>query len=258
MKAMAWRAACAAMLAASSAHGADYKVGAGDELTVQVYQEPSLTVDVVVSDECTITLGLIGRVQVCAQTTDEVAAAVRDLYDGDYLVDPTIAVRVKKYHSQRVDVLGEVARPGPQYLDGETTLIEAISLAGGPKADNVIKAEIVGTDGQTRVIDLTQVDPADPVEVRRGDKIYLKPGEVVYVEGQIARPGVVTLSDGLTVTRAIALAGGAAEYANLRRVMVRRADGQKVRVNVQRVQRGVDDDPVLASDDHLVVPRGGF
>jgi polysaccharide export outer membrane protein len=236
----------------------EYLVGSGDELTIQVYQEASLSVDVVVSAECTVTLGLIGRVEVCDLSTDQIAARIADMYTGDYLVNPTIAVKVKEFHSHRVDVLGAVSRPGPQYLDGETTLIEVVSLAGGPNAENVVQVEIVRADGSMLGFDMTRLDGSQPVLVTPGDKVYLKPGEVVYLEGQIARPGVVTLTDGLTVSRAVALAGGASEYANLRRVTVRRASGEKVRVNLNRVSRGLDDDPVLASDDHLVVPRGAF
>jgi protein involved in polysaccharide export with SLBB domain len=96
------------------------------------------------------------------------------------------------------------------------------------------------------------------VVVRAGDQIFLRPGQVVYVEGQIARPGAITLATGLTATQALALAGGPTATANLRAVLVNRADGSKVRLNVNRVHRGVAEDVVLGSDDHLIVPLNPF
>jgi polysaccharide export outer membrane protein len=250
-------AALVAVWCAPLARADEYRIGEGDGLAVQVYEEPTLSGEVVVSNECTVTLGLIGRVAVCGKTTDEVAAEVTSRYSGDFLVDPTVAVKVASYRSQRVDVLGEVARPGPQFLQGPTTLIEVVSLAGGPRSENVVVVDLLRADGSSQRYDLTELGGGEGVYVTRGDKVFLRPGEVVYVEGQIKRPGTVTLSEGLTVTQALALAGGASEYANLRQVLVRRADGTKSRVNILRINRGIDEDPVLGPDDRLIVPGGG-
>lgn len=236
-----------------------YTVGPGDTLTVQVYEEPELSGEVVVSEGCTVSLGLIGSLSVCGATPSQLEARIAEAYRGDYLVHPTVAVKVAAYKSRRVDVLGEVVKRGPLYLEGRTTLLEIISLAGGPTADNVVQVEVVSADGSRRTYDLLSLTAADEtVLVKAGDKIVLKPGQVVYVEGEITRPGTVTMTDGLTVTQALALAGGPEEYANLRRVVIRRADGSQMKVNVVRIHKGLDDDPVLASDDHLLVPRGAF
>jgi polysaccharide export outer membrane protein len=237
---------------------AEYHVGRGDSLHVQVYEEPTLSGEVVVNDACSISLGLIGAVAVCDLTLSEVEREITKRYAGDYLVSPSVAVRVIRYHSQRVDVLGEVEKPGPQYLEGQTSLIEVLSLAGGPRADNVVQVEIVGVDGSIRQYDLNRLPTEEDVLVREGDRIYLRPGELVYVEGQIARPGAVLLTPGLTVTQALTLAGGPDETANLRRVQINRADGSIVRVNVARVHKGYDEDVVLTADDHLIVPRSPF
>ncbi len=257
-----WLALCAwvsCALLGSPAVAGDYEVGPGDTLFVQVYDEAGLSGEVVVTDGCTITLALVGTVPACDRTTTALEREIAGRYRGDFLLNPTVAVRVTKFHAHRVDVLGEVAKPGPQYLDaGDASLVEVISMAGGPKEDNVVEVEVVSREGDRRAYDYLDLVAGQPATVSRGDKIYLKPGEVVYVEGEIERPGAITLSDGLTVTQAIALAGGADEYANLRRVVLRRVDGSKIRVNVLRVQRGKDEDVRLQRDDHLLVPRGVF
>lgn len=254
-----WCAALVLALGAPLASAGEYRVGAGDALDIQVYDEPELSGEVRVTEGCTVSLGLIGRVAVCERTVGEIEQALTARYAGDFLVEPSIAVKVAEYRSQRVDVLGEVEDRGPIYLEGPTTLVEAISMAGGPNADNVVVVEVTSVDGTTVTHKLPKLlAAAEPILARPGDKISLQPGEVVYVEGEIRNPGTVVLSDGLTVTQALALAGGPAEYANLRRVLVRRADGDKVRVNVQRVHKGVESDVILAADDQLIVPRGAF
>lgn len=237
----------------------DYLVGPGDALSVQVYDEPTLTAEVVVSETCTMTLALVGRVEACGKTPAELEATVTAVYANGYLVNPTVAVKVTRYHSQRVDVLGEVQKRGPLYLEGQTSLVEVISLAGGPTADNVVTVEVVAESGETHTYDMrTLTSSGQAVWVQPGDKVVLRPGELVYVEGQIKRPGVVTLKQGLTVTQALTLAGGTDDYANLRHVVIRHADGTNEVVNAFKAQRGRGVDPVLAPDDHVIVPRSAF
>lgn len=259
---MRWIAALVSLVAVvvgGRALAGEYRVGAGDVLQVQVYEEPDLGGQVEVASTCTVSLALVGAVEVCELTPPEIEAKVRAAYADGFLVSPTVSVRVLQHRSQRVDVLGEVQKRGPVYLERDTTLVEVISLAGGPLAENVVEVQVVSADGETRTYDLLELaaDP-DDVLVRPGDKILLQPGKVVYVEGQIRKPGAVTLRGGLTVTQALALAGGPDEFANLRRVLVRRADGSQVRVSVPRVHRGADADPELAAGDHVIVPRGAF
>ncbi len=242
-----------------SAFAADYQVGPGDSLSVLVYDEPTLSADVVVSETCTITLALIGRVEACGHSTAELEANIAGQYAAGYLVNPNVAVKVARYHSQRVDVLGEVQKRGPLYLEGQTSLVEVVSLAGGPTADNVVTVEVVSEDGSSHIYDLRELTTSgQAVWVLPGDKVMLRPGELVYIEGQIKRPGVVTLNEGLTVTQALTLAGGSDEYANLRRVVLRHADGTKEIVNAFKAARGASADPVLKADDHVIVPRGAF
>lgn len=237
----------------------EYRVGPGDVLDVRVYGEDDLSGLVVVSEDCTIPLAYIGRVAACGQSASVLGEAIRDAYAVDYLVNPAVAVRVEEYRSQKVDVLGAVAKSGPVYLRGPTSLVEVISEAGGPMGDNVVRVDVFSENGGVLHHKLPEVmlDP-DGIVVSNGDTIILKPGEVVFLEGEVARPGSIIYTDDLTVTQALALAGGPREFAALRRVLVRRADGSKQRVNVVRIHRGLSDDVALAADDHVLVPTGAF
>jgi polysaccharide export outer membrane protein len=248
-----------ALLLAAAASASEYEVGPGDVLHVQVYDEADLTTDVEVSRECTVTLALVGRVEVCGHTLGDVERTLNALYADGYLKNPTVAVRVAQYHSQRVDVLGEVVQRGPIWLEGPTSLVEVISLAGGTKADNVVDVEVTSADGAVKRYDLRALtERPDAVQVRAGDTVVLAAGEVVYVEGNVKKPGSVTMAEHMTVTQALALAGGPDDFADLRRVLVRHADGSQQRVNIQRVRRGRAEDFQVVPSDHIVVPRSAF
>jgi protein involved in polysaccharide export with SLBB domain len=241
------------------AQDAAYRLGVGDVVSVLVYHQPELTGEVVIDDACAIALGLIGTVPACGRSPSELQSEIVRRYDGSFLRNPSVAVRVVRYRSQRVDVLGEVERPGPLYLEGATTLPEIISLAGGTKGDGIVEAEIIGADGARRSYRLDRLPTDASVQVRAGDRIVLQPSKVVYVEGELEKAGVYPLTPGLTVSQALTLAGGTSIYANLRRVAVIR-DGQVRTVDIRSVLRGDPgaDDPQLLPNDHVVVkPKGG-
>ncbi len=237
----------------------EYTLGRADVVQVQVYGEPELSKEVVIDDTCRIMVALVGRVDACERTPAAVEQELEARLSDGILEHPHVAVSVVAYRSQRVDVLGAVENTGPIYLKGPTTVLDVVSEAGGPSGDNVVQLDLVRRNGSAETYSIPElVTRAEPVRVFAGDKVVLKPGEVVYVEGEVARPGAVVAVDGITVARAIALAGGPKEYASLVRVLVRHADGSRERVNVKRIQRGRAADVPLTPDDHVLVPQGGF
>lgn len=250
-----WRVAgTLCLLAAGSG---EYEIGPGDGLRVDVYDEPALSSEVDVSETCAVSLPLVGEVEACGTTPQELATAIEAAYRDGYLVRPSVSVSVVRYRSQRVDVLGSVDKRGPLFLDGETSVVEVISMAGGPSAENVVRVDVIRRDGSREAYDLKALMSApEQVLAHGGDRIVLRPGEVVYLEGEVKQSGTVTMHEGMTVTQALASAGGPDVYANLKRVLVRRADGSRVRVSVPRIHKGLEEDIVLQPDDHIVVPRG--
>ncbi|MCB9672801.1 MAG: polysaccharide biosynthesis/export family protein [Alphaproteobacteria bacterium] len=253
------RASMLLVLGAVAAGPAEYRIGPGDGLRVDVYDEGELSGEVDVSEGCTVSLPLVGEVPTCGLTATELATAITSAYADGYLVQPSVSVFVTRHRSQRVDVLGAVGKRGPLFLEGDTSVVEVISMAGGPSADNVVSVDVIRRDGTKEAYDLKKLmSSPERVLAQAGDRIVLRPGEVVYIEGQIKRAGTVTLHEAMTVTQVLASAGGPDLYANLKRVLVRRADGSRLRVNVLRVHRGVEEDIVLQPDDHIIIPRGIF
>ena len=111
----------------------DYLLQPSDLLDVQIFQEENLKRSVRVSQEYSITLPLIGKVDVRGKSLRQAEALIRELYDRDYLVNPQINVVVIEYAKRTVNVIGQVNQPGAVLFPQEQglTLLDAISRAGG-------------------------------------------------------------------------------------------------------------------------------
>jgi polysaccharide export outer membrane protein len=241
--------------AAPPAPAAGYVVGHGDVLKVQVYGEADLSRSVPVDEGGRIDFPFLGPVAVEGLTADQVATTLRTRLQQGYLVDPQITVWVESYGSQPVQVLGAVGKPGVYYIRGPTTLLELLGQAGGVNRQGVNEVRLTraGGDGGVTVLpfeDLVSRGVGN-LPLAGGDVVFV-PESLVYVSGQVSKPGSVAFREGLTVARAITEAGGAADAANLGRVTLLRGD-QRIRVNVRRILKGKDPDvPVLAGDQVVV------
>jgi polysaccharide export outer membrane protein len=108
----------------------DYVIGAGDMLTIRVWKNPELSVDVPVRPDGKISVPLLDDVQAEGFTALELKEVIsRDL--GEYVSNPDVTVVVKGIGSKYVFMLGEIGRPGPVPLGKDVRVLDAISSAGG-------------------------------------------------------------------------------------------------------------------------------
>lgn len=233
-----------------------YKLGAGDVVRVQVYGHPDMGREVTIPTRCNVELPFVGAVPVCGTTTGEAAVRIQERLADGYLVNPEVIVDLIDFGSQRVVVKGAVKRPGVQVLKGTTTLSEVVAAAGGPSESNVFEVVLLKEDNTTRSYLLNELDSlTDLVEVHAGDTVILNHGLFVYVHGEVKQEGAVPFRKGLTVTQALGFAGGMTEYASGRRVRIVKANGEKVRVNINRIHRGLEADYVMDPTDRLIIQR---
>lgn len=245
-------------LLCGTASAGEYRLGASDVLELHVYNETDLSRALTVDGECDIYVGLVGSVGVCGLTATEVATEVAKRLSDGFLVAPQVTATVTGFNSQSVQVVGEVVNVGPINLSNETSLLEVIQEAGGPSADNIVQVRLMRPSGETSAYDLISLLHTSPVPVAHGDIVQLMPGSMVYVQGEVKSEGPVVYRDGLTVSQALATAGGPGEFASMRRVSVLRASGERLHVNLSRVNQGLEADVVLLPEDRLVVRRGAF
>jgi polysaccharide biosynthesis/export protein len=141
---------------------AEYRIGAQDQLEINVFGIEELKRTVQVDSGGKILLPLVGSVQAGGRTPDELSSDLVTALKKKYMKDPQVIVTVKEAQSQRVTVDGAVMQPGVYPLTGPTTLLQAVSLARGPdpKLANVKKVAIfrqIGGKRQSAFYDLTQI-----------------------------------------------------------------------------------------------------
>ena len=240
--------------------GGDYKIGAGDTVSVQVYGEPSLSGQFPVDACGGLDFPLLGRVLVGGLAPPEVMIMLRTQLMAGYLVNPSVTVSVSGFRSQPVQVLGAVAKPGLYYLHGPTTVMAILSEAGGVAQSGVNEVRIThqGEEQAPVVLPYNELlsRSADELSVRGGDIVFV-PQSLVTVIGSVAKPGEVAYRNGLTVTQCIANTGGALATAALGQVYVLRGD-KRIRVNLRRVFSGQAADVLLEAGDKLYVPESAI
>ena len=107
-----------------------YRVGVDDELTISVWHEPEFSQPVIVRPDGMITLPLLNDIKVAGLTTEEVKSLLMEKLR-PVINDPQVTVIVKAVKSQKVYLVGNVAKQGMYLLAGRTTVLELIAQAGG-------------------------------------------------------------------------------------------------------------------------------
>lgn len=240
------------------------RIGPNDVLEVRVFEAEELSGSVRVSGQGEVSLPLLGAVRAADLTARQFEAALVDRLRGRYVRDPHVTVQITEMQSRPVSVLGAVRQPGIFQLRGARSLLEVLAMAGGLAPDAGAEVVLRRANDATEEVDLYALLDADPgagTRVYPGDVVSVKRAGMVYVVGEVNKPGAFPLTGGepVTVLRAVALGGGLRPGATRSRVhLVRTApDGRRATstVDLGRVLAGRSADPPLQADDVLYVPN---
>ncbi len=257
--------------ASQSGASYEYRIGPKDLLEIRVFEVPELNITVRVAEDGTITLPLLGKIEVQGLTRFELEKKIASLLEAKYLKNAQVNIFIKEYQSKKVSVIGAVKNPGTYELVGRQTLLQVLSLAGGLTEEAGDKIIIIRQyrNGKTAslIIDLEELmlkgNPKYNIPLQPDDIINI-PAERyvdVYVFGQVKNPGLVRLkkSSGITLLQAIAQAGGFTDRANKSAVTITRRDEKgreiRIKVNVKKILKGKQKDIKLKPYDIVYVPE---
>lgn len=195
-------------------------IGPGDELDITVYGAPDLSGHTRVGSDGNISLPLVGYVHIAGLSSDQAQQAIsRQLQEKHVVKEPQVSVFVKEYTNSEISVAGEVAKPGVFSVLGPHRLLDVLEAAGGltEKASNTITISHRNTDELTTVHlsnDPAQMARAN-VELQPGDTVVVPQAGIVYVLGEVNKPGGYALnsSGGVTLLQVLAAAGGPTHLA---------------------------------------------
>jgi polysaccharide export outer membrane protein len=241
-------------------------IGPGDLLNISVFDIPEMTQSIRVNDAGDATINLVGTLHLAGLSAFEAQSLIAaTLKARNFLVDPEVSVFISQYTTQGVSILGEVHQPGVYQVLGTRTLLDIISEAGGITAFASSEATIKRASGEILKVRLTkdaQASFAADVPLMPGDKVMIPRAGIVYVLGDVGRPGGFIMSnDGkITLLQAIALAGGPNRTSALNHAQLIRkssAGTPQMEVKVKQILDGKLADFPLQSEDILYVPSSG-
>jgi protein involved in polysaccharide export with SLBB domain len=224
----------------------EYRIGPNDVIRIQVFGEDDLTVESKVSGDGKVNYPLLGVLQVAGRTVQDVQKDMTRRLGSGYLRQPKVSVSIVQHRNFYVG--GEVKNPGGYAYQEGLTVQKALSIAGGwtEKSD---KQGLTVTRLRGKGVDVVSPD-ADTL-IMPDDLIVVAPLQKFYVNGEVKRPGDYPYEKGLTVHKAITMAGGFTDKASMKRVKVlRRISGDE-----QTLEMALDA-PVLPQD--IVVVRQRF
>lgn len=262
-----------------------YLLGPEDQVTVHVSDAPEISDKPVrIDSNGEVKIPMAGRIRASGMTTAQLEAELAKRLRV-YMENPEVSVNVAELHSQPVSIIGAVNSPGLHQLEGHKTLIEILSLAGGLRTDAGPIAKITrhlewgriplpgATDDSTGQFSLAQISLKSLIEAKRPEQniaifpqdiISVPPAQVVYVMGEVAKTGPLTLTDGdrISVLEALSSSGGALHTASPAKAKILRATpgGERrteIAVDLKKIQAGKADDVPLLAGDILFVPGSG-
>ena len=241
------------------------RIGTGDLIEVSIYGVPDFHQTARVNELGSVSLPLIGECKVGGETVEEAQESIaKPLVSGGYFRDPHVTVLIKEYASQGVSMLGEITKPGVYPMVGTRRLYDLVSEAGGftAKAGKLVTITHRDEPNQAQKINISDdlaKSPESNVEVFPGDTIVVSKAGIVYVVGDVQRPGgfVMENNERMTVLQAIALAQGTTRTAALgaARILRRTPSGPtEVKIPLKQIMAAKSNDMELNPEDILFIP----
>lgn len=240
-------------------------IGPGDMLRVQVFDTPELEQHARVTDAGEIPLSLVGAVKVLGLTPANAALAVeKTLVERHLLLHPHVQVTVEEYATQKVTILGEVKGPGAYPINTPRSVLDVLALAGGltDMADRKLLIERHGTGEKVSYFlsNTANVAVDTSLTVFPGDKLVVPKAGIVYVLGDVARPGGYTMTNNegqISVVELVARAGGTNHSAVPSHAKLIRKTEQgfvETPLPLSAMQKGKHADQTLQANDVIYVP----
>src|SRR6476620_2395051 len=221
-----------------------YRIGPGDVLEIRVYNRPQLSREAVrVEGNGMIRMPLIeGEIQAACKTEGELAKEISTRYLKFYR-NPQVDVFIKEYHAREVALIGAVNEQGRYQMQRRIRLLELLTFAKGPsdKAGQTINIVRGPRTDLCATVDDTAKSEGSFISFRlndtlRGDQTanpYVEPGDIVtvpeadqvYIVGNVYSPKSLPLREPITVSRAIAMAGGPLRDSKTDKIRIRRQTG---------------------------------
>lgn len=261
----------------------DYRIGPGDVIDIVVARNDALSRNGVrVNNEGEIQLPMLdGSVSAACLTERELAGQIKERYR-KYLLKPFVYVAVKEFNSKPVAFIGAVVAPGRFQLQRSVRLLELLTFVNGPSNNAGRTIQIIRDPSFSRCEgNLLKQTPAEKEEIffyalddtlaaKEQANPYLQPGDIVrvveadqaYIIGNVRSATTINLNETVTLTQAIARAGGVLPDSDIEKIRVSRQtfgtlNKEPLIVNLKNINKRLEEDVVLQPNDIVEIPGEG-
>jgi polysaccharide biosynthesis/export protein len=267
------------LLVALSVNAQDdrYRIGPGDVLDIRIYNRPQLSREAVrVEGSGMIRMPLVEtEIQAACLTEGELAKEISTRY-ARYYKNLQVDVFIKEYHSRQVAIIGAVNDQSRFELQRRVRLLELLTYAKGPSTKagqtiNIVHSTVSSPCKQAdetdesaafssyRLSDVLQGDPKSNPYLEAGDIVTIPEADQVYVVGNVFMPLTISLKEPMTLTRAIAMAGGLKQDTRKDKIRVLRQEPgttirKEIMVDLYAIEKKRSEDLALAPNDIIDVP----
>jgi len=214
----------------------EYRMGSGDVIRIIVFQNPDLTLESRITEAGVISYPLLGNIRLGGLTVTQGEKLIADgLRNGNFVKQPQVTLVLLQVRGNQASVLGQVNRPGRYPIEvADMRLSDLLATAGGTAPSGADWVVLVGTrDGKPYrfEVDLPTLFSAGGREkdilILNGDTVWVDRQPVVYIYGEVQRPGAMRLERDMTLLQALATGGGLTARGTEKGVRVHRkeADG---------------------------------
>lgn len=225
---------------------ADYVIGPGDELHVQLYGTQNRTLRLTVTRDGTVSFPELGPIRVNGMTFNAAKQAI-EARVSQQIIGVQASVTMGETRTIRVFVLGEARQRGSYAVSGLATMTSALFASGGVTPIGSLRDIQLKRQGEViRRLDLYDLlirgDTSDDAQLLPGDTIFIPPvGPTVSVDGEVKRPAIYELRDEATVADVVRIAGGLTPEADASRASLVQVDQANRRVVIDiDLSRGQD------------------
>lgn len=253
---------------AESRPGSPLTLHPGDLINVSVYGVAEYKVKTRIAGDGNADLPLVGAVHLADATVEQAQQTIaHKLQARQMILNPDVLITVEDSAVDIIGVMGEVMTPRAIPVFAPMGLLDAISAAGGLKPEASHSISILRKGETQSLLVVLDSNPAHAVQqnvpLYPGDRVIVPRTGVVYVEGAVGHAGAFPISPNtpMTLIQAITLAGNAGYQASRSDTRIIRTTGatrREIPIDLGKVLRGKSPDPVLQSDDIVLVPTSAI
>jgi polysaccharide biosynthesis/export protein len=265
------------------AAASNYVLGPDDQIVLRAFEAEEISDrPIPVGSDGFINVPMVGRVKAGGLTVAQLEADLSKRL-AKYITNAQVTVLVSDFRSQPVSVMGAVNTTGVLQLRGQKTLMEVISMAGGLRNDAgstvIITRDLnhgvlplpSATKDTAGHVSTAQVNLRDimtgkkteeNIVVEPNDVITVPKAQLIYVLGEVGRPGGYVLDDHDTLSslQCVALAGGLMRTASAKKAKILRLEPgttqrKEITADLSKIMDGKSPDVTLHADDILFVPN---